>query len=153
MIESFKRYRCAKCGGYVKFMSVWGGPRRRDDAGTRGDCRTCGLDMPVVGVPDKPKDSRVTAEPTPLWWLSFVDTTQSAPVDQQQPGMGGFLGVVIVQADTVEEAITISHLTGVNPGGQVASIGPLPAAAIGTKLRGRLLTADEAMQIPEPSGM
>jgi len=57
--------------------------------------------------------------------------------------------VAIVQAASIEEAITVSHVTGVNPGGQVASLGPLPSDAIGPEWRGRLLTADEAMQIPE----
>jgi len=56
--ESFSKYRCAQCGGFVKFMTVWGGPRRKEDAGTHGDCRTCGLDIRVVGIPDEPGEQR-----------------------------------------------------------------------------------------------
>jgi DNA-directed RNA polymerase subunit RPC12/RpoP len=44
---TFRRYRCAQCGTFVKFMSVWSGVRRADDAGRRGDCRRCGLDVDV----------------------------------------------------------------------------------------------------------
>jgi len=42
-----RRYRCLRCGAFVKIMSVWGGPRRKADAGKRGDCRRCGLDVDV----------------------------------------------------------------------------------------------------------
>lgn len=43
-------YRCGRCGRYVKVLSVWSGERRAHDAGQRGDCRNCGLDVPVNAV-------------------------------------------------------------------------------------------------------
>lgn len=86
-----------------------------------------------------------------LWWLSFVDPERSAPIDQQQPGTGGFLGVAIVEADSLEGALTVSHLSGINPGGEVGVTGPLPVDAIGAEWRGRLLSAAEAMSIPDPA--
>ena len=86
-----------------------------------------------------------------LWWLSFVDTDRSAPPGQQVPGEGGFLGVAICEGDTLADAITRSHLLGVNPGGQVAAKGPIPAWMIGPEWRDRLLTADEALSIPDPT--
>lgn len=85
-----------------------------------------------------------------LWWLSFVDPAKSALPDEQIPGGGGFLGVVIVEATTLEGAITSSHLQGINPGGQVAAIGPMERGCIDVRWRGRLLTMAEAMSIPEP---
>jgi hypothetical protein len=42
------------------------------------------------------------------WWLSFVD-----------PDGPRFLGVVIVRAHSFPEAIRVSHLLGINPGGAV----------------------------------
>jgi hypothetical protein len=86
-----------------------------------------------------------------LWWLSFVDPDRSAPPGQQTPGEGGFLGVAICEGDTLADAITRSHLLGVNPGGQVAARGPLPAWMIGPQWRDRLLSKDEALAVPEPA--
>ena len=37
-----------------------------------------------------------------------------------------------------------------NPGGEVASMGPIPPGMIGAEWRDRLLTRDEAESIPEP---
>jgi hypothetical protein len=87
----------------------------------------------------------------PLWWMSFVDPDLSAPPEDQRPGTGGFLGVAIVQADTIEDAMTVSHVTGVNPGGQISIAGPIPAECIAPEWRGRLLTAAEAEAIPDPT--
>lgn len=86
-----------------------------------------------------------------LWWLSFVDPDRSAPPGEQVPGGGGFLGVVICEGDTLADAITRSHLLGVNPGGQVAAKGPLPTWMIAPQWRDRLLTKDEALAIPNPT--
>ena len=80
----------------------------------------------------------------PLWWLSFCDTDRRAGSQ--------FLGVSIVQAPTFAAAITRSHVLGVNPGGEVASEGPLPAEFIAAEYRDRLLTRAEAEAIPEPEG-
>jgi hypothetical protein len=79
----------------------------------------------------------------PLWWLSFCDT--------DLPPGSQFLGVAICQAPTFPAAVTRSHVLGVNPGGQVASMGPIPPAAIAPEWRDRLLTRDEAESIPELS--
>ena len=81
----------------------------------------------------------------PLWWLSFCDTDRRAGSQ--------FLGVAIVQAPTFAAAITRSHVLGVNPGGEVASEGPLPAEFIAAEYRDRLLTRAEAEAIPEPEGL
>jgi hypothetical protein len=78
----------------------------------------------------------------PLWWLSFCDPSR--------PEGSRFLGVAIVQAPTFAAAITRSHVTGVNPGGEVASMGPIPAECIAAEWRGRLLTREEAESVPEP---
>lgn len=86
-----------------------------------------------------------------LWWLSIVDPDRSAPLEQQVPGGGGFLGVAICEGDTLADAITRSHLLGVNPGGQVSAQGPLPASMIAAEWRDRLLTKDEAMSVPGPA--
>lgn len=78
----------------------------------------------------------------PLFWLSFCDTGK--------PEGSQFLGVAIIQAPTFPAAITRSHVLNVNPGGQVASMGPIPAEYIGAEWRERLLTKPEAESIPEP---
>lgn len=56
------------------------------------------------------------------WWLSFADP--DLPEGTQ------FLGAALVPALTIEGAITQAHLLGINPGGQVASWGPIPEDAI-----------------------
>lgn len=81
----------------------------------------------------------------PLWWLSFCDT--------DRPAGSQFLGVAIVQAPTFAAAITRSHVIGANPGGEIASVGPIPAEFIAAEFRDRLLTKDEAEAIPEPEGL
>jgi hypothetical protein len=81
---------------------------------------------------------------TGLWWLSFVDTDKSAPPEEQVPGGGGFLGVVIVEADNPDTAIRRAWELGVNPGGQVQIVGPGPLDAYPPEVLNRLLTAEEA---------
>ena len=78
----------------------------------------------------------------PLWYLSFCDP--DAPEGSQ------FLGVAIVEAPTFLAAVTRSHVLGCNPGGQVASMGPIPAEGIAEEWRDRLLSKDEACQVPSP---
>ena len=80
-----------------------------------------------------------------MWWLSFCDTGK--------PEGSQFLGVAIVQAPTLAAAVTRSHVQGVNPGGQVASMGPIPQEYIPGEWRDRLLSKDEAEAIPEPEGV
>ncbi|WP_067671736.1 hypothetical protein [Nocardia miyunensis] len=60
--------------------------------------------------------------PSGLWWLSFVDPSTSAPLDQQRPGGSGFLGACIVHGPTFIEAVKNSHLIGCNPGGALMAI-------------------------------
>lgn len=52
-----------------------------------------------------------------LWWLSFADSTR--PVGQQ------FLGAVIAEGETLDDVIIEAHIRGCNPGGEVASVGPI----------------------------
>ena len=89
----------------------------------------------------------------PLWWMSFCDPDKAPPPEQQRPGGPSFLGGVITQAPTFPAAITRSHMLGVNPGGEVACIGPIPAEYIAAEWRDRLLSADEIDAIPEPEGL
>jgi hypothetical protein len=81
---------------------------------------------------------------TSLWWLSFVDTEKSAPLDEQVPGSGGFLGVAIVRANGPIDAVKRAWTLGINPGGEVQIIGPGPADAYPDEVLHRLLTAEEA---------
>lgn len=88
-----------------------------------------------------------------LWWLSFTDPDIAAtiPRSQQRPGGPSFLGVCIVEAATVVGATLAAHAHGCNPGGQVATFGPFPAGSIPPEWCNRLLTKEEADQVPEPS--
>lgn len=78
------------------------------------------------------------------YWLSFVDTDLSDPPEQQVSGGGGFLGVVIVEADDPISAVMLTHQLGVNPGGEVAILGPAPEGVYPESAMNRLLTAEEA---------
>lgn len=71
-------------------------------------------------------------EHAPGWyWLSFADDL-------------GFRGVVILEADSFDGALTKSHRAGVNPGGEVQGF-LLPAFAVPpTEFRNRLLDKEGA---------
>lgn len=84
---------------------------------------------------------------TSLFWLSFVDTQKSDPPDEQVSGGGGFLGVVIVQAVSSEDAVREAWRQGCNPGGQVQIFGPITVEMYDPKYWNRLLTADEAREL------
>lgn len=72
------------------------------------------------------------------WWLSFVDRIDQAVAVQ--------LGVAIVPATSLEDAIDASHRMGCNPGGEVAGH-PLPShVRIPYQLACRLLDAAEAAE-------
>jgi len=90
------------------------------------------------------------AEDDPLWWLSFCDPDKAPPPAEQRPGGPSFLGGVITQAPTLAAAITRSHVLGVNPGGEVKILGPMPAHFIAPQWRDRLLSAAEIDEIPPP---
>jgi hypothetical protein len=87
-----------------------------------------------------------------LWWLSFTDPDIAAtiPRERRRPGGRSFLGVCIVEAATAVGATLAAHAARCNPGGQVATFGPLPLDAIAPEWRNRLLTQAEADAIPEP---
>lgn len=71
------------------------------------------------------------------WMLSFV-------------GDGEYLGGCVVEADGPVTAMAVSSRLGCNPGGEVATQGPLPLGSIGPEWCDRLLTRDEVESIPEP---
>jgi hypothetical protein len=79
----------------------------------------------------------------PLWWLSFADP--------DLPEGSQFLGVLIIQGPSLEAVITRSHVLELNPGGQIAAQGPIPAKYIATEWRDRLLSKEEAESVPEPA--
>lgn len=71
------------------------------------------------------------------WWMSFTDP--DLPEGEQ------FLGVVLMNAESPEEALTGSWLLGLNPGGEVAMVPFAPEdAPEGFELRERFLTPSEA---------
>jgi hypothetical protein len=75
-------------------------------------------------------------ENTGLYWLSFVEKMITADK---------FLGVNIVRASSFEEAVMISHILRINPGGECVGGGPLPAfIEISENDIGCLLNKDEA---------
>jgi hypothetical protein len=83
-----------------------------------------------------------------LWWLSFVDTTRSAPLAEQVPGEGGFLGVVVVDAASFIDAVCRATTLGINPGGEISGRGPYESWRIGPEWCDRLLTAADVDAMP-----
>ncbi len=51
---------------------------------------------------------------TTTFWMSFTDP--------QRPEGSQFLGVALVDASNIAEAMTISHTSGCNPGGEIAFV-------------------------------
>lgn len=78
-----------------------------------------------------------------LWWLSFTDP--------RRPSGDQFLGVIVTRAETLEDAITGTWLLGINPGGQILTIGPWPPGTFAPEWQDRLLTKEELRNIPEPA--
>lgn len=73
--------------------------------------------------------------PTGWWYMSFATVAQP----------DGFLGGLYIDGETIAEAITRSHVLGLNPGGQVAFVA-VPARALADvpmDMRRRLLTREE----------
>ena len=63
--------------------------------------------------------SQATATDPKSWWmLSFADPTM--PVGNQ------FVGVCFVQASSLPDAVTVSRMRHINPGGDVKVEGPIP---------------------------
>ncbi len=71
-----------------------------------------------------------------LWWLSFCDS--SKPEGQR------FLGVAIVSAGSLPEAVTEAWKARINPGGSVRGFA-LPRDRVADHWVGRLLSEDEAV--------
>jgi hypothetical protein len=78
-----------------------------------------------------------------VYWLSFA-------------GESGWLGGCMVEADGPISAAREAHRLGINPGGEVAMMGPVSAERIDMSLANRLLTredlealGDELMPWPE----
>ena len=69
------------------------------------------------------------------WWLSFCD--------QQRPKGSQFLGVAIVHADGLMDAMQEARRRGCNPGGEVMAF-PATNLVPKTQWRNRLLTHKEA---------
>lgn len=65
------------------------------------------------------------------WHMSFVDVTD--------PNAAKWLGGLNLQADTFTEALTLTHLAGLNPGGEVQAVG-FRASAVDLNYLGRLIT-------------
>lgn len=88
--------------------------------------------------------------PMHWWWLSFVDTDKSPPLEEQVPGGGGFLGICIVPAPNEIFAAQVAHALGCNPGGQV---GFYPACPDGWRPKfeyvGKLFPGAEGMALAE----
>ena len=59
-----------------------------------------------------------SSEPLAWWWLSFADGER--PKGQQ------FLGACLVQAQGLLGATLAARLLGLNPGGEVKGVGPIP---------------------------
>lgn len=83
------------------------------------------------------------ANPQPgYYWLSFVD-----------PGRGNFLGGCMVEAVGRIDAVRRSHQLGVNPGGEVAIIGPVPVDKMPAEYADRLLSAADVEMIEFPEDL
>lgn len=66
-----------------------------------------------------------------MFWLSFADDE-------------GFLGACLVEAADMVDAVTRTHLQGINPGGEVKIVGPIPPGTMPESYPvGRLLAKAE----------
>ena len=60
----------------------------------------------------------------PLWWLSFGEPDEEKPWWKfwRRAKEGEFLGVVIVQAPDIHEAVQVAWRKKINPGGEVCGM-------------------------------
>lgn len=60
----------------------------------------------------------------PLWWLSFAEPDEERPWWKfwRRAKGGQFLGVVIVQAPDMDDAVQVAWRKKINPGGEVCGI-------------------------------
>lgn len=72
-----------------------------------------------------------------LMWLSFCD--------DEKPKGSQFLGVIIIKASDVVDAVAKSHFLGINPGGEILAyeLSDEASAEIPENFRNRLLSKDE----------
>lgn len=121
----------------------WDTPRARALRAAREEH---GVDSPEARSAFEARIAEVMATeargPTALWMLSFADPTR--------PKGSQYLGGAVVAATGPVGAVTAAHLYGCNPGGEVATVGPLPIDAIGPEWHNRLLTRAEVEAIPAP---
>lgn len=88
--------------------------------------------MPAKDDPLETIESPVFSE----WYMSFADSS-------------GFLGGVVVIASDAHQMMTVAHMTGLNPGGEVQYINLTKVGkTVPYEWRFRLLTADEAAYLP-----
>jgi len=84
----------------------------------------------------------------PLWWLSFGEPDEEKPWWKfwRKPKEGDFLGVVIVQAPDIHEAVQVAWRKKINPGGEVCGI---PILNADFNDLNRLIAAEEAREIAD----
>lgn len=103
-----------------------------------------GVDSPEARAAFDARMAEVVAEETAdpqvgLWWLSFADP--DLPTGSQ------FLGALVIPAAGYMLALSLASLLGLNPGGEVQGVGPLPLWAIDSKWHGRLLSRAEVDEL------
>lgn len=114
----------------------------------------CQCDLVNAGTTEEPEQWAVgiTLEDCPVhgnppandiawWFFSFADP--HLPEGEQ------YLGGCFVKADSMENALTVSHLVGCNPGGEAQIIGPL-RKIIPPEYTFKILTREEVESMEEP---
>lgn len=71
------------------------------------------------------------------WWLSFADTSRATREE-------AFIACLILEAQTVGEAIARAQERGLHPGGEVRGVELPPAVQVPARYRDRLLSIDDA---------
>ena len=74
---------------------------------------------------------------TQFFYLSFADS--SLPKGKQ------WLGGCYIRSESFDEAMVLSKVLGINPGGQVQFVGPVDTSALKLEYENRLLTSAEAI--------
>src|SRR5271155_5554342 len=80
-----------------------------------------------------------SSDPVAWWWLSFAD--------RSRPDGSQFLGACLVKARGFLGAVMAAKIMGLNPGGEVKGIGPIPEDSdIRPGWADRLLTREECVE-------
>jgi len=84
----------------------------------------------------------------PLWWLSFGEPDEEKPWWKfwRRAREGEFLGVVIVQAPDIHEAVQVAWRKKINPGGEVCG---MPILNADLNDLDRLIPYEEATRIAD----